>query len=171
MSVVEATCSEDWASDCLVLLSLVEGVVTISVAVGRVVCIDIVRVLVMSLDTRSISATTGVLEAHEVLRVRARLMPGRAHKVFSRGCAVGWQAWVLLVVSSSVWCLILIDRALRHIIIAVDGVLLSVLNLATRLGASLVFCTCRTRLLLGSPVEVARGGCKLLHVYLLLALL
>lgn len=71
MGVVEASSSKNWASDWLVLLRMVEGAVTISVAVSGVVSIDVVRVLGMSLDTPTVSATPDVLKAHEVLRGRA----------------------------------------------------------------------------------------------------
>lgn len=65
----------------------------------------------------------------------------------------------------------MVDRALRQIIIAVDGVLLCILNLSTLQGASVFFRICWTWLLLGCPVEIARGGSKFLHIYLRLTVL
>lgn len=117
--------------------------------------------------TSSIS-TTNILQTHEIFRVGPWLMARSANKVIPWLATFSWNTWILFVVTSRVWLLILVDGTFCQIIIAIDCVLLIILNLTTLKRSPVVFAF---RIFLRCSIKVIRCGSELFHVNLSLAIL
>lgn len=95
-------------------------------------------------------------------------MTSSANKVIPWLASFSWNTWVLFVVTSGAWLLVLVDGTFCQIIIAIDSVLLIILNLTTLKRSPVVLAF---RIFLRCSIKVIRCGSELFHVDLSLAIL